>query len=99
MPSYEAMLVLKPALKEEEQKTLLAELENILKENQAEIKNKQLFGRRQLAYELNRCTEGIYYLIDFSALAPTVVAKLRHACKINENILRVMIIKGGKANG
>ena len=40
-------------LKEEEQKALLAELENILKENQAEIENRQLFGRRQLADEIN----------------------------------------------
>ena len=95
MPSYEAIFIFKPDLKEEEQKTLVGELENILKGNQAEIENKQVFGKRYLAYEINKYKEGLYYLINFSTQMGAVVSKLRHLCKINENVLRVSILKRG----
>jgi len=93
LTSYEAMLIFKPNLKEDQQKALLAELENVLKGEQAEVENRQLFGKRQLAYEINKCKEGLYYLINFSAQAGAVVSKLKQAVKLNEDILRVLIVK------
>ena len=95
MPSYEAMFIFKPDLKEEEQKTLVDKLENVLKENQAKIENKQVFGRRRLAYQINKYEEGLYYLINFSAQMSAVPSKLKHFCNINEDVLRVLIIKRG----
>ncbi len=99
MSAYEAMVIFKPSLKEEEQKTLVSGLENILKEGQATLEKTQLFGQRQLAYEIDKCQEGLYYLIDFSAQKEDVVAKLKQACNINENVLRALVIKKGKKNG
>ncbi|MBL7084816.1 MAG: 30S ribosomal protein S6 [Candidatus Omnitrophica bacterium] len=93
MAAYEAMFIFKPDLKEEEQKALVDDLENILKENQSEIVNSQVFGRRQLAYEINKHKEGLYYLMDFSTQAGAVVSKLKRACNINENVLRTLIVK------
>ncbi len=93
MSAYEAMFIFKPSLKEEEQKALISELENVLKANQAKIENMQLFGRRHLAYNINKEQEGIYYLINFSAQPQTVVQSLKHACNINENVLRTLVIR------
>ena len=93
MRSYEAMFIFKANLKEEEQKVLISELENILKKNQTEIENMQLFGRRHLAYEINKNKEGLYYLMNFSGQDPSVVSKLKQFCNINENVLRTLIIK------
>lgn len=93
MTSYEAMFIFKPDLKEEEQKALTGELENILKENQTKIESSQVFGRRYLAYEINKYKEGLYYLINFSTQDQPVIAKLKQACNINENVLRTLVIK------
>jgi len=87
------MFIFKPGLKEEEQKALIAELESILKQDQGEMQSSQVFGKRRLAYEINKCKEGLYYLINFSAQAGAVVSRLKVACNINEKVLRVLIIK------
>ncbi len=93
MPAYEAMFIFRPGLKEEEEKTLVGQLENILKESQAEIESSKVFGRRQLAYEINKHKEGLYYLINFSAPAGEVISRLKKACGMNENVLRILVIK------
>lgn len=93
MSVYEAMFILRPGLSEEDQNKVVSELEKILKQNQAEITNSQVFGKRQLAYEIKKCREGLYYLIDFSSSSGTAVAKLKQACIINESVLRVLITK------
>ena len=54
MPTYEAMFIFKPSLKEEEQKQLIGELENIIKENQAKVEKAEVFGRRHLAYDIKK---------------------------------------------
>ena len=99
MQHYEAMFIFRPELKEEEQKALVGELENILKENQSEIESSQVFGKRALAYEINKHKEGLYYLINFSSSVGAVVAKLKDACNVNENILRTLITKRRAKNG
>lgn len=93
MNSYEAMFIFRPSLNEEEQKTQVKELENILQQNQAAIEASQVFGRRRLAYEINKCKEGVYYLINFSAKASGVVSALERACNINENVLRTLVVR------
>jgi single-strand DNA-binding protein len=93
MPSYEAMFILRADLKEEEQKGVISQLEDILKTNQAKIENSQVFGKRQLAYEIKKYKEGLYHLMNFSVDSGAVIAKLKHACNINENVLRALIVK------
>jgi small subunit ribosomal protein S6 len=91
--AYEAMFIFRPGLKEEEQKALIEGLEKILTENQAKKENSQALGKRYLAYEINKNKEGVYYLLNFSSPTGTVVSKLNHSCKLNENVLRTLIIK------
>lgn len=93
MPSYEVMFILKADLKEEAQKDLVSRLEKILKENKCEIESSQVFGKRYLAYEINKCKEGLYYLMNFSVPTGAVVSRLKQACNIDENVLRTLIIK------
>lgn len=93
MPAYEAMFIFRPDLEEEKQKKLVGELENILRQNQAELEHSGLFGRRSLAYEINKFKEGLYYLMNFSASGEAVIPNLKRACKINENVLRLLVVK------
>lgn len=96
MQAYEAMFILKPVLQEEEQKELIGKIEGVLKEQKAESVNIQLFGRRQLGYEINHCKEGTYYLVNFSAQDKTIPAQLKRLAAINEKVLRVLIVKKTK---
>jgi len=93
LASYEAMFVFKPQLQEEQQKGLADELEKLLKDNQSQIESYEPFGRHVLAYEIDKCKEGNYFLMHFSSESSKAVSKLNRACSINENILRSIVIK------
>jgi len=99
VPAYEAMIIFRPGLGEEEQKARVSEVENILKENQAALQSSQVFGKRRLAYEINKYKEGLYYLINFSASGGAAVSRLKAACNINENVLRVLVVKKEAKSG
>lgn len=93
MQSYEAMFIFSPELKEEDQKVLLTELENTLKESKSQIEDSQSMGRRALAYEINKQKEGLYHLMHFSSSEQMVVSKLHYACKINDKVIRLLVTK------
>ena len=96
MQSYEAMFIFRPELNEEDQKGLLAGLENVLKENKSQIQERQSLGKRALAYEINKQKEGFYQLLHFSSSEQTVVDKLKYACKVNDKVIRLLVIKRNK---
>ena len=57
-----------------------------------EITEVKEVGKRELAYEINKCKEGFYCYISFTAEASTIKA-LDNACRIDEDLLRYIIIK------
>ena len=51
-----------------------------------------MWGRRRLAYEINKKTEGIYAVIDLQA-TPEAVAELDRQLRLNESVLRTKVIR------
>ena len=51
-----------------------------------------VWGRRRLAYEINKKTEGIYAVIDLQA-TPAAVAELDRQLRLNESVLRTKVIR------
>jgi small subunit ribosomal protein S6 len=49
-------------------------------------------GRRRLAYPIQRFHEGIYQITNFSLL-PEKVADLEHQLRLDEDVLRHLVIK------
>ena len=93
MNNYEAMFIVNPNLSEDEKNNLLAQLGEVMVKNNGEVVNAAVWSeRRKLCYPIKKIYEGIYFLINFKSAAD-VVAKLKKQYKLNENILRVMIVK------
>lgn len=93
MSNYEAMFILQPNLNEEQKKTLCAQLNEVVLKNQGEIVNSGIWSeKRKLAYTIKKFQEGIYYLMNFK-VAPSAIIKLKQAYRLNENIVRLMILK------
>ena len=57
-----------------------------------QIQRAQVMGRRRLAYPIARQQEGLYLLIYFSQ-PPAAVAALRGNLRMNEFVLRILILK------
>ncbi len=92
MKKYEAMFIVKPTLSEEERKALFSQIDDtVVKNNGGVLKSGLWSERRKLFFPIKKHQEGVYYLMNFT-LDPAAIAKIRHAYKLNENILMDLII-------
>jgi len=90
---YEALFIIKPDLSQEDQKALFNQIREIVAKNNGNVSEGSLWPeKRKLYFPLKRYREGIYYLLQF-AIEPKTITDINHAYKLNENILRVLIIK------
>ncbi len=93
MNKYEAMFIIRPDLSEEERKTLFAEIRDILTKNNSEVSQADIWSeKRKFYFPIKKYREGVYYLVNFT-VAPSAVSEIRHAYKLKENILRVLITR------
>ncbi|MDP8260582.1 MAG: 30S ribosomal protein S6 [Candidatus Gygaella obscura] len=90
---YEAIYILKPNLSKEQLDAQINHLKELVTNEKGEIKEASFWQeKRKLAYPIKKFQEGVYYLIQFDA-DPSLIAKLRKSYRLNENILRYLIIK------
>ncbi len=93
MADYEAMFIVQPNLNEQEKKDLLGQLGDSIVKNGGEIASSGVWSeKRRLSYPIKKFQEGIYYLISFKA-ASGAVSKLSQAYKLNENVIRTLIVR------
>ncbi len=76
--------------------------DSVLEDIQAEIKKHkgticalQPMGKRTMAYPINKRKEGVYYLMSFE-VDPSAIEKMRDKFRINDKILRELILKTDK---
>lgn len=92
MRDYEGMFIIRPDLDQTESQNLTKGIEEVITSSKGAIQNSSIWGKRQLAYKIGKYKEGIYQLIHFQT-EPSEITKLKRAYRLNENILRVLIIK------
>ena len=89
--SYETVVVYSLAKGEEAAKELAAKFQTMISENDT-LDSVDEWGKRKLAYLINKEAEGYYVLINFESNAE-FPAELDRIYKITDGVLRSMIIK------
>ncbi len=92
MKHYELLIVLKPTLTEEESKSKVALLKEVLEKNGSEIASVVEMGTRKLAYAVKKFERGTYVVFYFKAPA-TSIAEIERLIRINEDIIKFMTVK------
>lgn len=92
MKAYELLFFVAPSIDEESRAAVMKRIETTIAEGEGEVNNVENWGKRKLAYEINGLTDGDYTLIDFHA-DPTNVAELDRVLRINDAVVRHMIVK------
>jgi small subunit ribosomal protein S6 len=64
----------------------------VIRNSGGSVEKTDVWGRRRLAYEINKKTEGIYAVIDLSA-EPAAVAELDRQLRLNESVLRTKVLR------
>ncbi len=67
-------------------------LNNVIRGAGGSVEKLDVWGRRRLAYEIEKKTEGIYAVIDLQA-TPAAVAELDRQLRLNESVLRTKVIR------
>ncbi|WP_070001192.1 30S ribosomal protein S6 [Cellulosilyticum sp. I15G10I2] len=91
MKNYELAIVLFSTLSEEEKLGTLEKVKDLIVRFGGEIKNVDDWGKRKLAYEIDKQKEGFYYFIQFNGETSTP-AEVESRINIMEPVLRYLII-------
>ena len=91
MKKYELTVVINPNLEEEAVKAELAAVQALIERFGGTIEKVDEWGKRRLAYEINKVNEGFYTFITFSSESATPI-ELEKRMRIRENVLRYLII-------
>lgn len=92
MRHYEVMVILDPDLEERTVAPSLDQYLNVVRTSGGSVEKTDVWGRRRLAYEIDKKTEGIYAVVDLSA-EPAAVAELDRQLRLNESVLRTKVIR------
>jgi small subunit ribosomal protein S6 len=93
MRSYELMILLDPNLQDEEISALVKEIQQTITNNQGKIGKVSKWGKRKLAYEINKFQEAFYVVLNFE-LEPANIANIEKSIKFEEKIIRYLIVLG-----
>ena len=92
MRQYELMVILDPELEERTVAPSLDQFLNVVRQGGGSVEKVDIWGRRRLAYEIQKKTEGIYAVVDLTA-EPAVVQELDRQLNLNEAILRTKVTR------
>lgn len=92
MKRYEVIAIVKSDLSEDDISKLIERIENIIVKRNGIIAKIDKWGKRRLAYEINKQKEGFYFLFDFVGDGP-IVAEIERNYKIDDRVLKFISIK------
>ncbi|HEY8132783.1 MAG TPA: 30S ribosomal protein S6 [Thermoanaerobaculia bacterium] len=91
MRTYEVLFILSPQIPEEESTTLIHDFKRVAEGTGAKLTNEEAWGRRRLAYPIQKFTEGNYHLFVFDT--DTSLSELDRRMRNSDRILRHMIVR------
>ena len=86
---YETVFIATPVLSEAQMKEAVAKYTELITANGGEIVYQEDWGRKELAYPIQKMTSGFYYLIEFTA-DPQFVNTLETQYRRDERIIRFL---------
>ena len=91
MRKYEIMYILNASLEEAARNELMNTLHAIITDDGGEIDKIDEWGIKEFAYRIEDMTKGYYVVVTFHS-GNEAVAELDRICRINQNVVRHMIV-------
>ncbi len=90
--SYEVMVILDPSLDERTVAPSLDTYLNVVRQDGGQVESVDVWGKRRLAYEIDKNAEGIYAVIDLQA-DPATVKELDRQLNLSESVMRTKVLR------
>lgn len=92
MNKYELALVVNAKIEDEAREAVVEKAKNYVTRYGGTITEVEEWGKKRLAYEVQKMREGFYYFIQFEADA-TCPAEIERHVRIMDNVLRYLVVK------
>ena len=96
MRRYETIFIASPTLTDEQSDELVKQFEGIIAEQGGELLKTDKWGRKKLAYEVQKFSEGYYTLFEMNA-GPTLVAELERRFRNHDSVIKYLSIRMDEA--
>lgn len=93
MRSYETVFIVKPELVGESFEKICNSVKDFLEKGSCQIIKEENWGKRRLAYEIDKYREGQYYYIKYATNNFDVPKELERFFNLNEGVLRYLSVK------
>lgn len=92
MNKYELALVLNAKVEDDVRTATLEKVKGLVERFNGTITNVDEWGKKRLAYEIQKMREGFYYFIQFDAPA-TCPAEVEKRVRILDNVIRYLVVR------
>jgi len=96
MHQYELMVILDPEIDERTVAPSLDKFLGVIRNDGGTIENVDIWGRRRLAYEIKKKSEGIYAVVNFTATSAATL-ELDRQLKLSEAVMRTKVLRAEEA--
>ena len=96
MHPYEIMVILDPEVDERTVQPTLDKFLSVITTGGGTVDSVDIWGRRRLAYEIQKKSEGIYAVVNFTADSATT-QELERQLRLNESIMRTKVLRADEA--
>ena len=96
MNKYELAVVVSAKIEDDERAAVVDKCKALIERFGGTITNVDEWGKRRLAYEIQKMKEGFYYVVQFDA--PTSApAEIESRIRIMDNVMRYLVVKREEA--
>jgi small subunit ribosomal protein S6 len=92
MRRYETIFIASPTLTDEQADELVRQFEGIIAEQGGELLKTERWGRKKLAYEVQKFSEGYYTLFDMNA-GPNLIAELERRMRNHDSVIKYLSVR------
>jgi small subunit ribosomal protein S6 len=92
MRQYELLVILDPGLDERTVQPSLETFLNVIRTDGGSVEKLEVWGKRRLAYEIEKNVDGIYALLEVTC-EPATVSELDRQLGLNESVLRTKVLR------
>ncbi len=91
MNKYESVVIINPNVEENALKELIERFQTLINTD-GKVEKVTEIGKKKLAYEIKKNTEGYYVVYDFEA-NPSLIAELERNYRITDQVIKFIVVK------
>lgn len=92
MARYELTLILPAKLSEKKEKDVLEKIKNVISEAKGRVEKENKWGKKELAYPIEKQDEGVYFFLELELPAEKVRA-INRLVEMEEGVLRHLLVR------